>query len=119
MNRDHTKDPILKLEITKQLIENHSEEFFPFMRVPDNSRYRTIFIQHLCSLQFDITKAVQDFEKSLSFERFVSPISEVLRTISSFRVRIAFEFCFANICAQPCGCNNVLNFSCTLYSRSS
>lgn len=76
---------LLGLETVQYLIGHHTEEEFPFLAVPANTRHRTTFHSTIARLLF--TTAFD--ESSERFERFMEPVEDVLNKLMqtpSFRV---------------------------------
>lgn len=76
---------LLGLETVQYLIGHHTEDEFPFLAVPANTRHRTTFHTTIARLLF--TTAFD--ESSDRFERFMEPIEDVLNKLMqtpSFRV---------------------------------
>ncbi|TYZ58875.1 hypothetical protein PybrP1_005973, partial [[Pythium] brassicae (nom. inval.)] len=76
---------LLGLETVQYLIGHHTEDEFPFLAVPANTRHRTTFHSTIARLLF--TTAFD--ESSERFERFLEPIEDVLNKLMqtpSFRV---------------------------------
>lgn len=81
---------LCKLSTIREMIANHDEDHFPFMKGPDSrmGRHRTTFYQTLLRILF--SGAGSNFDSELEFNRFMEPLRLKLEALAALPNREAF-----------------------------
>lgn len=81
---------LCKLSTIQEMIANHDEDNFPFMKGPDSrmGRHRTTFYQTLLRILFSSGGA--NFDSELEFTRFMEPLRRKLDLLASLPSRESF-----------------------------
>lgn len=81
---------LCKLMTVREMISNHDEENFPFMKGPDDrmGRHRTTFYQTLLRIMF--ASAGTNFDSENEFIRFMEPLDRKLQALAALPSKEAF-----------------------------
>lgn len=81
---------LCKLATVREMIANHDEDNFPFMKGPDSrmGRNRTTFYQTLLRILF--SSGVANFDSEMEFKRFMEPIRLKLEALAGLPSKEAF-----------------------------
>lgn len=81
---------LCKLQTVREMIANHDEDSFPFMKGPDSGigRHRTTFYQTLMRILF--SSAGSSFDSEREFTRFMEPLRRKLEVLASLPSKDAF-----------------------------
>lgn len=81
---------LCKLATIREMIANHDEDSFPFMKGPDSrmGRHRTTFYQTLLRILF--SSGVANFDSELEFKRFMEPLRQKLEALAGLPSKEVF-----------------------------
>lgn len=82
---------LCKLQTVREMIANHDEDCFPFMKGPDSQmgRHRTTFYQTL--LRILLASNGPSFDIELEFKRFMEPLRRKLDALASLPIQDFFR----------------------------
>lgn len=81
---------LCKLMTVREMIANHDEDNFPFMKGPDSrmGRHRTTFYQTLLRILF--ASGGSNFDSEAEFKRFMEPLDRKLKVLAALPSKEAF-----------------------------
>lgn len=81
---------LCKLMTVREMIANHDEDNFPFMKGPDSrmGRHRTTFYQTLLRILF--ASGGNNFDSEAEFKRFMEPLDRKMKALASLPSKEAF-----------------------------